>query len=588
MSSLRSKIEASNFVDLLQIRSEQVPGINAYRFLNGEMEETESLTFGELDTKSRAVAGYLQAEGLSKKTVLLLFKPGLAFITAFFGCLYAGSIPVPAYPPRMNRNMVRLHSIISDAQAQAVLTDSDSFPKIDSLFKKEMGSALTLTDSEQIQDRWATEWKKPSLAGEDLAFLQYTSGSTGNPKGVMVSHSNLLHNEEMISLGLDNDEDSLFVSWLPVFHDMGLIGKVLQSAYLGASCVLLSPVDFLQRPYRWLQAITHYQGTTSGAPNFAYELCVNRVTEQQMETLDLSSWRLAFNGAEPVKMETLERFVKKFASCGFRREAFYPCYGMAEATLFISGGRSDHPPVCQKVSKRSLERNQVLFVDPDQDSQTIVGCGHAWLSQKIEIVDPHTLQKCPDHTVGEIWVSGESVAQGYWRRPEQTRQDFHACIPETGEGPFFRTGDLGYLSQGELYVTGRLKDLLIIRGRNHYPQDIEHTVENSHEIFRSGCSAAFTVEVEGDEKLVVAVEVDRGYWPVRDSGDLEAAAHREAISSQDILFKVQKAVTETHELRLHDLVLIKERSIPKTSSGKIQRNECRRQYLKGEMKIWGS
>ncbi len=410
-------------------------------------------------------------------------------------------------------------------------------------------------------------------AAEDLAFLQYTSGSTADPKGVRVTHGNLMHNEETIRRAFGLSEESVIVGWLPLYHDMGLIGNVLQPLYLGARCVLMSPVAFLKRPRRWLEAIDRYRGTTSGGPNFAYELCVHRVPPAEREGLDLASWTLAFNGAEPVRAETLDRFAKAFAPQGFEREAFFPCYGLAEATLFVTGGDRSTPPAVETVDAAALERDWMEPVAEDEASaRRLVGSGHAWAEQRVAVVDTESGRELPDGRVGEIWLQGPSVAEGYWNRPEQTRSDFEARL-ETGEGPFLRTGDLGFLDRGELFVTGRLKDLVILRGRNLYPQDLELTAERSHEDLHPGNGAAFSVDVEGEERLVIVHELER------------RAIRRAQEDPEPVFQAIRQAVAEVHEARVHEVVLIKTVSLPKTSSGKVQRRKCRRQYLDGELAV---
>jgi acyl transferase domain-containing protein len=362
----------------------------------------------------------------------------------------------------------------------------------------------------------------------------------------------------------------MLVSWLPLFHDMGLIGNVLQALYVGVPCILMAPAAFLQQPLRWLQAISHYRATTSGAPNFAYDLCVSKITPEQRASLDLSSWTVAFNGAEPVRADTLDRFTTAFAPCGFRREAFYPCYGMAEATLFVSGGLPSDPPLLYQVDRVALEQNRVIAAT-DEQARTLVSCGRSWLDQQLVIVDPESRSACPPGQVGEIWVAGPSVAQGYWNRPEQTQETFQAYLADGHAGPFLRTGDLGHLQDGELFITGRLKDLMIIRGRNHHPQDIELTVEQSHPALRAGCGAAFAIEIEGSEQLVVAQEVRRDQL--------------RKLDTEDVIGAIRQAIAEQHELQVHTVLLLKTNSIPRTSSGKIQRHACRAGFLSGGLNI---
>lgn len=575
MSSLLNASSLVTFVDLLDKRELHQPNKIAFTFLvDGEKGEV-SLTYQQLNQKAKAIAGHLLSVKATGERALLLYQPGLEFITAFFGCLYAGVLAVPVYPPRRNQQMTRLQAIKKDAQAAFALTTTSVLAKIEHSLKQETElAALHYIATENFGSNFADDWQAPKVRSDTLAFLQYTSGSTNRPKGAMVSHSNLLHNMEMIKMVFQQTEESICVGWLPLFHDMGLIGNVLQSVYLGRPSILMSPMAFLQKPLRWLNAISRYKATTSGGPNFAYDLCVDKITSDERTSLDLSSWEMAFNGAEPVRAETLERFATTFASCGFRREAFYPCYGMAEATLFVSGGVKTSPPVLQTVYAPVLEQNQVVLANSqNQRCRVFVGCGKTWLDQKVIIVNPETLLECPPNQVGEIWLTGASVAQGYWNRPEETKYTFRAYLKDTSSGPFLRTGDLGFFKDGELFITGRLKDLIIIRGRNHYPQDIELTVEQSHPALRSGCGAAFAIEVNEQEQLVVVQEVDRSYL------------HK--LNVDEVIRAIRQVVSEQHELQVHAVMLLKTAGIPKTSSGKIQRHSCRIGFLEGSLDVVG-
>ena len=411
----------------------------------------------------------------------------------------------------------------------------------------------------------------------------------------MVSHGNLLHNQQMLKVAYEHNAHTVYVSWLPLYHDMGLIGNVLQSLYIGVPCVFMPPISFLQRPVRWLNAISTYRATTSGGPNFAYDLCVRKITAEQRAALDLRCWTLAFNGAEPIRLESLERFVEVFGPHGFRRETFYPAYGLAEGTLMVTGGHKVAPPITRTVQRTALEQHRVVVTDATaNDAQTLVGCGHTRLGQRLIIVDPDTRTLCPPDHVGEIWVAGASVAQGYWQRPDSTAETFQAHLADTGAGPFLRTGDLGFVHQGELFITGRLKDVLIIRGCNHYPQDIEQTVEQSHPALRPTCGAAFTVEVEGEERLVVVQEVERSYQPRpcrtrppqrRHVEPTCALTREQKLDIPQVLGTIRQAVAEGHGLQVHAIVLLRTGNIAKTSSGKIQRRACRAAFLAQELSV---
>ncbi|KYC35297.1 AMP-dependent synthetase [Scytonema hofmannii PCC 7110] len=567
MTDSLNDFKFSTFVDLLRYRAVHQSHKLAFTFLQDGETESSRLTYQELDRQARAIAAYLQSLGATGSRALLLYPSGLEFIAAFFGCLYAGVVAVPAYPPRRNQNMSRLQAIVANAQASIALTTTSLLGNIEVHFAQNSELAqLNWLATERIANNQAKAWQEPEITCGSLAFLQYTSGSTGTPKGVMVSHGNLLHNQQVIQTGFQHTDKTIGVSWLPLYHDMGLIGNILQPLYLGIHCILMSPVAFLQRPIRWLEAISRYRGTTSGGPNFAYDLCSRKITPEQLSSLDLSSWDVAFNGAEPVHSDTIERFSEVFAPCGFRSSAFYPCYGMAETTLIVSGGLKVAPPVFETIQRDALEQKRVVSTYKENyEARTLVGCGQTLLEQQIIIAHPETLTCCLPNEVGEIWVSGPSVAQGYWDLPEETQRTFQAYLADTGTGPFLRTGDLGFLKDGELFVTGRLKDLIIIRGRNHYPQDIELTVERSHPALRQGYGAAFSVDVHGEERLAIAFEVERNYLRNLDVNEVVTA--------------IRKAVTQQHEIQVYAILLLKTGSVPKTSSGKIQRHACRSGFL---------
>ena len=565
------KREFSNFVDLIQDRSLEYPDKLLFTFLPDGETAAQTLTYPQLDQQARAIATHLQSYNAAGERALLLYPPGLDFITAFLGCLYADVIPVPAYPPRANRSFERLQTIIADSQAVFALTVKELVNTIEGRLTKALSSdAITCITTDTIDAGAATDYKDILIQPDRLAFLQYTSGSTGVPKGVMVSHSNLIHNSQLINRYFQDTPESQGASWLPPYHDMGLIGGILQPIYVGIPIVLMPPVAFLQRPYRWLKVISQYRVTTSGAPNFAYDLCASQVSDTQRQELDLSSWKLAFSGAEPVRAETIDKFTLAFADCGFQREAFYPCYGMAETTLIVSGGKKNAPPVYQSFDAKAIEKRRIETAkDLNGDGVTLVGCGHQIDSHNVVIANPETLNSCSTEEIGEIWVAGPSVTQGYWNRDQQTTETFQAYLADTGEGPYLRTGDLGFFQAGELFVTGRLKDLIIIRGRNHYPQDIELTVQKCHPAIRESCEAAFSVDINGDEQLVIVCEIKRNYL--------------RRLQPQSVITAIRKAVSESHEIIPYAIVLLKTGSIPKTSSGKIQRHACKAQFLKNEL-----
>ncbi len=574
-------------VDLLRNRAIENPTQIGYRFLVDGETETVSLTYQELEQRSQAIAAHLQSVCPPGERALLLYQPGLEYISAFFGCLYAGVVAVPAYPPRQNRSLARIQTIITDTQAQVALTTKSIRSTLERRASEtpELNSLDWLV-TDYIPNNLAEKWQEPNINENTLAFLQYTSGSTATPKGVMITHRNLLHNSSLIHQCFGHSPNSQGVIWLPPYHDMGLIGGVLQPLYGGFPVLLMSPLIFLQSPVRWLKAISRYQATTSGGPNFAYDLCVRKIKPEQMHNLDLSSWEVAFNGAEPISYEILERFVSMFKPCGFRREAFYPCYGMAEATLIISGGDKFAPPVTRTVATKALEKNQIISATSEtQATKILVGCGPTLPEQQIKIVHPETLTLCAEGEVGEIWVSGQSIAQGYWRKPEETKQTFEAVLVDASiQESFMRTGDLGFLEVGELFVTGRLKDVIIINGRNHYPQDIEWTVEQSHSLIRAGCVAGFSVEVAGEERLVVVGEVERNFREFTTRNGKSGTKNSD--HSQDLIKSILRTVSRNHDLQIYQVLLLKPGAIPKTSSGKVQRYACRDGFLAGTLQVF--
>ncbi|MEM8533214.1 MAG: aminotransferase class III-fold pyridoxal phosphate-dependent enzyme, partial [Chloroflexota bacterium] len=548
----------STLVSLLRHRAEYQADQKAYTYLENGEADTSVITFAALDQRARSIATHLQQHTQRGARVLLLYPSGLDFITAFFGCLYAGIVAIPVNLPRPNRPLTRLNAIVTDAQVTHVLTTTAIQPTIHSAcVSMPIMRGLDWICTDNVME--SRNWQPPQVTGDTLAYLQYTSGSTATPKGVMVSHANLLQNMAILDHGWNHTPASTLISWLPHFHDMGLIYGVLQPLYNGIPCVLLSPVHFLQKPVRWLQAITRFQGTHSAAPNFAYDLCVDKISPDQRQTLDLRSWRVALNGAEPVRKATLERFIKVFAPYGLQEHTLCPGYGLAEGTLKVAATPEHEPFMFCTVEAAALEQNKVAESSGDH-TYTLVSSGRTALDTNIVIVHPQHQTRCANDEVGEIWVAGSSVAQGYWQRPTETAETFQAYLQDTGEGPFLRTGDLGFLHNDHVFVTGRLKDVIIIRGRNHYPQDIEHTTEQSHIAIRPGCSAAFSIDNDGTEELVIICEIER--------------EHRRA-NLADVVETILQVVSEQHDLSVHAIVLIRPGTIPKTSSGKIQRRACR-------------
>jgi len=604
-SATTSPHEAVTWVDLMRFRAQKERGRIAFRFLRGDESDERSrndqatgnkdthhdgaigddticgtprnnanggaesplreLTFEQLDVRARAIGAHLASLDLAGERVLLAFPPGLEFITAFFGCLYAGAIAVPTYPPRPHREDRRLVAIAVDSKPALILSVTSVLENTDARVANHVELApVPWVAVDGIDDQQAESWSEPTIDRESIAFLQYTSGSTSTPKGVMVSHANLFTNARDVDLGCRHDADSLLVSWLPLFHDLGLIYGVLQPIFKGFPAVLMPPVRFLQRPKSWLEAISTFKATHSAAPNFAYELCCDKIPMEERRDLDLSHWRMTVNAADPGRAETLARFAEDFADCGYSSTAMTPSYGLAECTLKATSARADDPPLILKVDATALGQGNVVTQTLNGNTRVLVGCGRSETDTEIVIVDPQAKTACPSDQIGEIWIRGNSVAGGYWQREESTAETFQAFMAN-GQGPFLRSGDLGFRYEGELFVTGRLEDVIIVRGLNHYPQDIELTVERSHSSLRPGCGAAFSVERDGVELLAIAQEVRREQLRTLD----ETAVFQ----------SIQEDVYRHHELPVQAIVLLKPASVPKTSSGKIQRSLCRQYFL---------
>ena len=561
-------------IEILQKRAFDQPGELACAFLaDGETDERR-LTYAGLDQKARVIAAHLQSRHAPGSRALLLYPPGLDYVAAFFGCLYAGIIAVPAYPPRPRRPMPRIQSIVADSQSAVALTDTRILSNIEQrLAQLPDMAALDWIDTTRLDHGLADRWQQLPVEPDDLAYLQYTSGSTSTPKGVMVSYGNLDFTLADLDAGWNGEGPRTMVTWLPPFHDMGLVFGILLPIFAGYPCVMMAPVSFVQRPLRWLQALSHYRGTHSAAPNFAFELCLEKITAEERATLDLSAWRIALNGAEPVRRDTLDRFAAAFADSGFRWQTFAPGYGLAEATLQVTGITAASEVVDLAVDAAALEAHTVVETSPEQPgSRVLVGYQSSPLQTRWQIADPDTLTSCAPDQVGEIWIAGPGVAKGYWKRPAATEETFNATLSDTGEGPFLRTGDLGFVHDGRLFVTGRIKDLIIVRGRNHYPQDIELTGEQSHGALEPGGGAAFSLEVDGDERVALLYELRR---------------EQRKTDPHVVIDAIREAVAAEHELQLYAVTLVMPGQAPKTSSGKIQRRAARALFLAGELTVLG-
>ncbi|MEN9867281.1 MAG: hypothetical protein RL748_2871, partial [Pseudomonadota bacterium] len=566
-----------SLVALGRYRAEHQKSKMVYSMLKYGVEFDDKLSYETLDLKARAVAAQLQGMGVAGRNALLLFPSGLEFVVAFMGCLYAKVAPVPTpLPGRKDKDWIKTGLIACDADVAVVLTMEEHGKYIrESMEEDEFLRNIPCLDSDTLDTALAAKWVDPQVSRDDLAFLQYTSGSTGMPKGVMVTHGNLLHNEEMMRKAYQHTEDTVYVSWLPLFHDMGLIGNVLHTLYLGGQCYLMTPVAFLQQPLRWLQAVSEFKASTCFAPNFAYELCLRRISEEQRDKLDLSHWTLALNGAEPVRADTLERFAEYFGPCGFKWQSHYPAYGLAEATLFVSGTGRYNDPHIVNVDSQELQNNKVVYSDAAQGTQRLVSSGLTNTDQTVTIVNPDDFRRCADRSVGEIWIKGGSVAQGYWRKPEQTAETFQARISGDGDGPYLRTGDLGFVDEGRLFITGRLKDLVIVNGANFYPQDIELAIQKNHPALRLGYGAVFSIEQDGSEQVVVVQEVERTML--------------KKIDPQEVFANIRQTVAREFQIGVAAIILIKPMMLPLTSSGKVQRRESRKRfydYTLAEVASW--
>ncbi len=534
-------------VDLLRERARRRGDACAYTFLEDGEIEAARMTYGTLDRRARAVAAAIRAASAAGERAILLYPAGLDFLEGFFGCLYAGVIAIPTPPPeasRLKRTAPRLEAIAADARASLVLTTSKIRELIeqgrDARFRRR---PMRWIATDRIDTGFADDWHEPSLSGESLAYLQYTSGSTSTPKGVMIGHRNLIFHVAQLRRSCGYGPDSVTVTWMPNFHDYGLVEGLLEPLFNATPCFVMSPFAFVKRPESWLRAITRYRGTHSQAPNFAYDLCVRRIPPDRRHGLDLSSWRAAGDAAELINPNVLAAFQVAFGPHGFRRTAFRPAYGLAEATLLVASSPLDEEPVVVGLQASALEEHRLVEAqDVSGPIREVAGCGRVLPATRVAIVDPETRMRCAPDRVGEIWVAGPAVAQGYWGRPEETERTFRATLADDGDGPFLRTGDLGFLMHDQVFIAGRIKDLIIIRGTNHHPQDIEWTVQASHPAMRPEAGAAFAVVIDGDEKLVVAQEVER--------------EHAANLQAEVVARVVRQAIAESHDLDLFALLLL--------------------------------
>ncbi|MEO5826651.1 MAG: fatty acyl-AMP ligase [Gemmatimonadales bacterium] len=555
----------ATLVDALRWRVHHQPDRLAYRFLpDGDAEEV-CLTYGELHRRVSDSAAFLRSHRATGERVLLIFPPGLDFITAWFGCFSAGAAAVAVHPPhpaRREQFTANLSAIVRDATPIVVLTTRKILDSLPADVRHVHDVPAPHWHAFEESKCALPEWDGADAGAQDLAFVQYTSGATSTPRGVMVSHGNLINNLEAIRASFRASADTESVSWLPPQHDLGLIGGILAPLYVGAPATLMSPAAFVQRPARWLRAISRFGATTSGSPNFGYDHCVRRISASQLEGVDLAGWTVAFNGAEPINASTLRAFADTFAVYGFKPTAFKACYGLAESTLLVSSTPTPGPPTVRRFRASDLGQRHVVLAERDDVAvREVPSCGSP--AHQVLIVDPDSRIACRNGQVGEIWIAGPSVARGYWNHPVETRKTFDATPLHSSAGPFLRSGDLGFLLDGELFVTGRLKDLIIIDGQNHYPHDIERTVERAHSAIGVNDCAAFSVTRDEGEALVVMAVV----------------TGRSRVPEEEVCRAIRTAVSRQHDLHVTDIFLLPTGHIPKTTSGKIRRNACRENYL---------
>jgi acyl-CoA synthetase (AMP-forming)/AMP-acid ligase II len=541
-----------SIVHIAENQIESGGGATSFSYLDDGENPARTVSLAEMREDAVKIATLLP----KTSPVLILLPQGISFIRALFGCFYAGAIAVPAAVPNRNRGIERLLAITAEAGVRVAITDRSTLANLKRWFGDDPLS-LTWICIDEIEND-ATQIMAPFdlPAPDSVAFLQYTSGSTGNPKGVMVTHENIVANSRIIKNIFQNDAASRSVCWLPMFHDMGLIDGIIQPVFSGFPVVLMSPTHFLQRPVRWLRAITKYGATYSGGPNFAFDHCTDRISDADMDGLDLTSLRCLYNGSERVRSDTIRRFTERFSRTGFSKEKMLPCYGLAESTLAVTAPPLGTAPTIMRLDEQKLRQNEVALTSSETVTE-IVGCGFTGGDTQLRIVDGTSLQPRGEMEIGEIWVAGKSIAAGYRGRSDLSSDTF---ITQKGKR-FLRTGDLGFVSGKQLFVTGRIKDTVIINGQNHCPHEIERTVALSHYALQSNGCAAFSVEVEMQEKLVLVQEVRRSFLKAADYGA--------------VLSSIMSDVSQKIGLAPYDILLIQPNELPKTTSGKIRRSECR-------------
>tara|TARA_B100000427_G_scaffold106381_1_gene88254 strand:+ start:1212 stop:3404 length:2193 start_codon:yes stop_codon:yes gene_type:complete len=564
--------EKKTLIDILSFHAKTKPNKTAFIFLNEKGEEQNKLTYKELHTKAKVIGTYIQENNFHHVPILLLHPPGIEFIIDFFGCIYGGAIAVPLFPPKQNTKQNRIKSIIKDTNAIIGFTTEsikNQHYKDSSLYSEL--EAIKLLSVQNLDPKLEKKWKKPNVTATDTAFIQFTSGSTADPKGVINSHHNIITNQHMIKCASQTSGKTRICGWTPHYHDMGIIANILHPIYIGGFSILMSPTAFIRNPFIWLKTISDYQIDYSGGPNFSYELCTKKIAKEKLETLNLSSWKIAFNGAEPIKAETLTNFSKKFKECNFSFDAFCPIFGLAETTCFATSAPYDQSPVLLPVDKDELAANTIKPPKNSKDELILVGCGKSWNQQKIKIVNPDSLTENPKNIVGEIWVQGPNVCKGYWNKPALTDLTFKATL-KNEDGHFLRTGDLGFFNDNnDLFVTGRIKDMIIIHGKNIYPHDIENQIESIAKEIKLGGCIIFEYQSNGTQKLATAIEIER--------------VHIKSFNQEKLSQKIIQTIFHEYGFSINDIIYIKPMSLPKTSSGKKQRQLCKQHFINNSLNV---
>lgn len=565
----------TSFIDITMHNGVALANEPVYTFLHNGVDEQRKITFAELDNTARIIAANLQNNYAVNKgdRVVLLFCPGLDFIEAFLACFYAGAIAVPVNPPGSGQTWNNFDAILNNAEAAIILADKAKVNFLSRQYQvtETQPPSCPVVDIATFDKNLLSQYRKPVITKDDIAMLQYTSGTTSTPKGVMITHGNIMHNQQQIKEQITQNY-KVGVSWLPVYHDMGLFGSILQSVYVGGHCIVMPPSSFLAKPSRWLDAIKKYSANVSGYPNFALDLCVDVIDDSQLADFDLRSWKVAASGGEPVLASSQKRFAEKFAICGFNATSYVPCYGLAESTLLACANKRkpDESPAEITVSQKKLNAGVIDFNFVGDDSKTFVSCGMPE-SRAIITVNPQTLEIQNENQVGEIWIKSDSVAAGYWNDTVKTTDVFNISPQADAlDNGYYRTGDLGFLHDGEIYITGRLKDLIIIHGKNHYPGDIERSVQSCHEALAYDCGAVFAVEIADIEHIVILQELKY--------------SHRNLVETAAVAELIKTVVTQNHEVQVHAVMLLKPGSIFKTSSGKVKRGLCKQVWLDKEFK----